>query len=50
MVSTYINNNTDYCIANNTGKKDGGKPFQIAGINVWERIRGKDSKQCKNIR
>ena len=50
MVSTYLNNNTDYCSNNNTGKKDGNKPFQIAGINVWERIRGKDTNQCKNIK
>lgn len=50
MVSTYFNTNTDYCVVNNTGKKDGVKPFQIAGINVWEKTRGKDTKQCRNIK
>jgi hypothetical protein len=50
MVSTYYNENTDYCALTDKGQKNGNKPFQINGKNVWERIRGKDTNQCKNIK
>jgi len=50
MVSTYYDDNVDFCTWSNSGKKDGNKPFQINGKNVWEKKRGKDTNQCKNIR
>ena len=50
MVSTYFDDKVDFCTWNNKGLKDGNKPFQINGKNVWEKKRGKDTTQCKNIK
>ena len=50
MVSTYFDDKVDFCTWSNKGKKDGNKPFQINGKNVWEKKRGKDTTQCKNIK
>jgi hypothetical protein len=50
MVSTYFNEKVDYCPSKNSGNVNGNKPFQIGGVNVWEKQRGKDTNQCKNIR
>lgn len=50
MVSTYFDRKVDYCTWSNKGNKNGNKPFQINGKNVWEKKRGKDTKQCSNIK
>lgn len=50
MVSTYFDENMDYCTWTDKGQKNGNKPFQINGKNVWEKKRGKDTNQCKNIK
>jgi hypothetical protein len=50
MVSTYFNPELDYCPNDKRGKVNGTIPFQIGGINVWERQRGKDSSNCSNIK
>jgi hypothetical protein len=50
MVSTYFDDKVDFCTWNNKGLKNGNKPFQINGKNVWEKKRGKDTTQCKNIK
>lgn len=50
MVSTYMDEDEDYCPAKGTGNKDGNIPFQIGGINVWKRKDGKDFKDCSNLK
>jgi hypothetical protein len=50
MVSTYYDDNVDFCTSTNKGKQHGNIPFQINGKNVWEKKRGKDTTQCKNIK
>ena len=50
MVSTYFIPEHDYCPNDKRGKANGTMPFQIGGINVWERQRGKDSQNCTNIK
>jgi hypothetical protein len=50
MVSTYFDPESDYCPNDKRGKANGAIPFQIGGINVWERRRGKDSQNCTNIK
>jgi hypothetical protein len=50
MVSTYMMPEYDYCPAKKIGKKDGNLPFQISGINVWQRQQGRDSTNCSNIK
>lgn len=50
MVSTYFEPEYDYCPNDKRGKANGTIPFQIGGINVWERQRGKDSSNCSNIK
>ena len=50
MVSTYYDDNVDFCTSTNKGKQHGNIPFQINGKNVWEKKRGKDTTQCTNIK
>ena len=50
MVSTYFDPEYDYCPNDKRGKVNGSIPFQIGGINVWERKKGKDSSNCTNIK
>jgi hypothetical protein len=50
MVSTYMMPEYDYCPSKNIGNKNGNLPFQISGVNVWQRQKGKDSTNCSNIK
>jgi hypothetical protein len=51
MVSTYFLPEYDYCPNDKRGKTNGTLPFQIGGINVWEKGgKGKDTKTCPNIK
>lgn len=50
MVSTYMMPENDYCPSKNIGNKNGNLPFQISGVNVWQRQKGKDSTNCNNIK
>ena len=46
MVSTYFVPDYDFCPNDQRGKANGSIPFQIGGINVWQRVQGKDSSEC----
>jgi WD40 repeat protein len=46
MLSTYFVPEYDFCPNDQRGKANGSIPFQIGGINVWQRVQGKDSSEC----
>eukprot|EP00933_Yihiella_yeosuensis_P002607 TRINITY_DN10445_c0_g1_i2.p1 TRINITY_DN10445_c0_g1~~TRINITY_DN10445_c0_g1_i2.p1 ORF type:complete len:1417 (-),score=305.60 TRINITY_DN10445_c0_g1_i2:420-4670(-) len=46
MISTYWMKEYDFCPTTKFGKPGGGQPFQIAGMNVWERQPGLDQGCC----